>query len=574
MKNKMLKTVSLALALFLLLPCVLFVSGCTDGTPDDSSSGDTTADETEIRKIFVADLSNYTLVRPEKVSEQVLERIGVLNQKLRSSTPISGYKDDFYREGFPGFAIGEYEILVGKTNRAESKQFLADLKYHDYGFALVGNKIVIAGHSDEATCNAIDEFILTVMQNDDREEGVFFSSEYNYLNKLEYNVKDIYIGDASITDYRIVYAEKNSASEKNAAEKIAAKIAEVSGIVVDVVSDDEDNGIAEYEILVGATNRNTDAEIAQITSDLGATEALIKYDGKKIGIYGLTSTAILVAAGNLTDRIKSDKTDKLTVTLDAEIQCKYDDSVLSAMSFNVWVSGRTDERDERVVQMVKNYQPDTVGFQEVNSAWLSVLSGRLRDQYDYVGVGRDGGTRGEYNPIFYKKDVFNLIESGTKWLSATPDEVSKFEESSLNRIYTYALLERKSDGIRVLVVNTHFDHKSDEARAKQAQVLVAYLQKNSEYPVILTGDFNCQRDTTPYSTLISCGIKNSYDVADQRLNNDATFTSYGSASKIIDFAFVNPMKISVISYKVCSEKVNGDYPSDHHPVLIEYTIIN
>lgn len=573
MKNIKLRTISLALTLFLLLPCILFASGCTCVEADVTSSDDTTAAETEIRKILVADLAKYTLIRSENSSDTLRDRIRILNQKLNSITPISGYRDDYYKEGVHGLEIGEYEILVGKTNREESKQFLADLKYNDYGFAMIGSKIVIAGHSDEATCNAIEEFILAVLSNKDREEGVFYSTEYNYINKLEYSVKEIYIGEVSVADYRIVYAKNNSRSEKNAAEKIAAKIAQVSGIVVDVVRDDEDSS-AEYEILVGATNRNTEGEIAQITSALGSNESIIKYDGKKVAIYGMTSTAILVAAGNLTDRILPDKTDKLTVTLESETTCRYDDSVLCAMSFNVWVSGRTDERDGRVLQMVKDYQPDTIGFQEVSPSWLSVLVSGLWDQYAYVGSGRDGGSQGEHNPIFYKKDVFKLIDSGTKWLSPTPDVLSKFEESSLNRIYTYALLERKSDGTRVLVVNTHFDHKSDEARAKQAKVLVEFLKKNSEYPVILTGDFNCQRYTAPYSTLISAGIKNSYDVADEKLNNDATFTSYGSANRIIDFAFVTPQRLSVVSYKVCSEKINGDYPSDHHPVLIKYTIVN
>ena len=128
------------------------------------------------------------------------------------------------------------------------------------------------------------------------------------------------------------------------------------------------------------------------------------------------------------------------------------------MSFNVWVSGKTTERNERVLNMVLKYLPDTIGFQEVDPVWLSTLKSGLKDQYDFVGEGRNGGSSGEYNPIFYKKDLFTLVDSGTRWLSNTPTVVSKVEESSLNRIYTYALLERKSDGKRIMVVNTHFDH--------------------------------------------------------------------------------------------------------------------
>ena len=243
------------------------------------------------------------------------------------------------------------------------------------------------------------------------------------------------------------------------------------------------------------------------------------------------------------------------------------------MSFNVWVSGKTSERNERVLTMVRNYFPDTVGFQEVDPTWLSVLRDGLKDQYAYVGEGRNGGNSGEYNPIFYKKELFKLIEGGTKWLSDTPNVVSKYDESSLPRIYTYALLERKSDGKRIMVVNTHFDHTSAEAREKQAKVLVKYLNTITDYPIVLTGDFNCTNSTSAYSTIINCGMSNAYDIADKRENNAATFTNYGASNKIIDFVFVSPTKVAVTFYKVCNEKINNDFPSDHHPVLIEYAIL-
>ncbi len=576
MKKLTFRTLSLILSLIMLFSLSALASGCETKTPGDQTSDpvpESTAGEDIMTKVLEADVSKYTLIRPAEASDKLVKQISVLHQKLLSTTPVDGYRDDFYKEGIQGLEIGEYEILVGKTNRPESKSFLADLKYNDYGFALVGKKIVIAGHSEEATINAIQEFIFAVIHNKNKEEGVFYASEFDFLKKLEYKVTEIFIGDAPASDFRIVYPSRNRNSERATAENIAETIAQISGIVIDVLSDDEKNGKAEHEILVGSTNRHTADQITEITSKLGPTEAVIKYDGKNIAIFGSTSTAIMVASGKLCDQFDSEKTDKLTVTLEAEKVYKYDDSILSAMSFNVWVSGRTSERDDRVVEMVRNYLPDTVGFQEVNSSWLSVLNSGLKDIYAYVGEGRDGGSSGEYNPIFYKKDIFNLIESGTRWLSDTPDTVSKFSESSLNRIYTYALLEKKSDGTRILVVNTHFDHKSADAREKQAKVLVDYLEKNTEYPVILTGDFNCDSASASYSTIVSSVVKNSYSLADKKHNNSATFTNYGASNKIIDFAFVTPNRISVSSYRVCDEKINGDYPSDHHPVLIEYAPI-
>jgi endonuclease/exonuclease/phosphatase family metal-dependent hydrolase len=124
-----------------------------------------------------------------------------------------------------------------------------------------------------------------------------------------------------------------------------------------------------------------------------------------------------------------------------------------------------------------------------------------------------------------------------------------------------------------MVVNTHFDHTSAEARSKQADVLVKFLKSVTDYPIVLTGDFNCEATTGAYAKVISGGVVNSSDVADKRINKVATYTNYGAANKIIDFAFVSPNGLAVTSYKVCDERINGDFPSDHHPVLIEYTLL-
>jgi len=245
-----------------------------------------------------------------------------------------------------------------------------------------------------------------------------------------------------------------------------------------------------------------------------------------------------------------------------------------AMSFNVWVSSRSDARDDRVVQMVLDYMPDVIGFQETGSSWMSTLIKRLGVYYNYVGEGRDGGSSGEYNPIFYRKDKFTLLESGTYWLSDTPDKVSKFSESSLNRIYTYARLRRNSDGIEFLHINTHFDHKSSAAREKQAEVLVDFIVKqNSNQPMIITGDFNCESTSTEYKTIVNSSVVSSSGIAEKK-KNVATFHNYGNSNKIIDFIFVTPAQIHVLDYTVCNEKINGDYASDHHPVCIDYYILN
>jgi endonuclease/exonuclease/phosphatase family metal-dependent hydrolase len=124
-----------------------------------------------------------------------------------------------------------------------------------------------------------------------------------------------------------------------------------------------------------------------------------------------------------------------------------------------------------------------------------------------------------------------------------------------------------------MVINTHFDHESGVAREKQAMALMRYISTITDYPVVLTGDFNCGASSKAYSNIVSSGmLTNSSTIAGNVITKGPTYTDYGTSNSTIDFVFVTHKKILVESYRVCNEKINGNYPSDHHPVLIEYTI--
>ena len=46
--------------------------------------------------------------------------------------------------------------------------------------------------------------------------------------------------------------------------------------------------------------------------------------------------------------------------------------------------------------------------------------------WSYIGVAReDGRTKGEYSPILYSTQLFNLLHFENTWLSPTPDKPSK-----------------------------------------------------------------------------------------------------------------------------------------------------
>ena len=574
----------LCAVLVILLISVLFVA-CNEETPgetlDTSANADTTVnytddssvdfgnDESVIDYILTADVLNYNVVRSENASAALVETTAAFYRELKS---IYGdtmrLKDDFVMPGSSQHTASEFEILVGDTNRDETAEFMQQLRVNDYGYTVIGKKIIIAGGSDDSTVLAVEKFLNDIVRTKKNNEEVLVSSEESYIFKATYAIDKLTIGNADISSYTIVYKYMSSYGERELAQSIRETISKMTGYELDVVSDKEDI-VSGNEILIGQTNR----DVGDIYSkQVGVNGYYIGTAGDDIVIWGASSFATMTAVNEFSKKItdvSSDGTLKLPETI-GEIQ---EGTELRAMSFNVWVSSRSDARDNRVVQMVLDYMPDVVGFQETGSSWMNTLIKKLGTYYNYVGEGRDGGSSGEYNPIFYRKDKFTLLESGTYWLSDTPNKVSKFSESSLNRIYTYAKLKRNSDGAVFLHINTHFDHKSSVAREKQAEVLVDFINKNSGIPMIITGDFNCESTSTEYKTIVNSVVVSSSTVAEKK-KTEATFHNYGNSNKVIDFIFVDPVKVHVLNYKVCSEKINGDYASDHHPVCIDFYILN
>lgn len=215
-----------------------------------------------------------------------------------------------------------------------------------------------------------------------------------------------------------------------------------------------------------------------------------------------------------------------------------------------------DVRRDRVANYVKKKHLDIVGMQEVLHAQLEDLLERL-PEYDYVGVGRtDGKTTGEYSPIFFLKEKFEVLEKGNFWLSETPDVPGSVGwDAALERIASYAKLKDKRTGKVFMAVNTHFDHVGVKARRESARLIMRKIDEIvGERPAIVTGDFNVAEDDEAYKTML--GGEMAGDRGQERILHDAyhmnarhTGTNYTwhnycrippSEAEKIDFIFLTP----------------------------------
>ncbi|MFT6933729.1 MAG: endonuclease/exonuclease/phosphatase family metal-dependent hydrolase [Maribacter sp.] len=256
---------------------------------------------------------------------------------------------------------------------------------------------------------------------------------------------------------------------------------------------------------------------------------------------------------------------------------------MDIMSFNIRYDNPEDgkqnwhHRKENVVRMINFYDLDIIGMQEVLVNQLHYLKTNL-NEYKTIGIGReDGKEKGEFASIFYKKDRFKVLKSGTFWLSATPDKISKGWDADLERIVTWAVFRDKNTREEFIFMNTHFDHIGNIARVESAKLL---KQKSIELagnlPLILTGDFNLVPESEGIRTLIKPDGKNTLINA----SSAATFT-YGpnwtscgfdnrpfEERKAIDYIFLKGIS-NVTKYAVFSEMLDDIYLSDHCPVFAQ-----
>ncbi len=207
-----------------------------------------------------------------------------------------------------------------------------------------------------------------------------------------------------------------------------------------------------------------------------------------------------------------------------------------------------DVRKDRIAQYVKNNNIDVVGMQEVTHPQLLDLVERL-PEYDYVGVGRtDGKTKGEYSPVFFRKDKYEALEKGNFWLSETPDVPgSKGWDAALERIASYVKLRDKATGKIFMAVNTHFDHVGVEARKQSALLIMKKIQEIvGDKPAVVTGDFNVEESNEAYQTMVSSPFR-MYDAYHRSLHHTGTTFTFHDFGKIhplkcgkIDFIFITP----------------------------------
>jgi len=215
----------------------------------------------------------YTITYEDGAAEVVSSAFVQFNLKLNEKygfTPRA--ESDFL---IPGETApeGTLEILVGKTNRPESIQAYENLKANDYFIGMINNRLVITGGSDKATAEALNYFIMFLMEAD----CLYYPTE-GYTYTADYVVDKLTIGGVDISEFVLVRGNGMSSGDRNMVNYLCDVIADICGANLQMVIPSTKE--QTYEILVGNTGRAlTSKEIANGTYSVEQTDT-------KLALYG------------------------------------------------------------------------------------------------------------------------------------------------------------------------------------------------------------------------------------------------------------------------------------------------
>ncbi|MBO7359497.1 MAG: hypothetical protein J6V48_00050, partial [Clostridia bacterium] len=279
------------LALFLLLSSLL--SGCGGGgtavpaTSDAtiSSSPEEAPDEPAEHVLFENGEFLFSFVRTADASEAAVDKITAVFKAVRDlGEGKLTYTDDFL---YPGTQPDpeQPEILIGPTNRPETAEVLADLLARDWFVGFVGKKLVVTGHTEQATLEALDAFSGIVKQMTKSDRVLFAGLDEPIVKRYVYPGQSATVAGNPLDGYRIIVSKQKDEGAADAGAWLAAGTGESTGRIPEVVKTDDGSGRAIY---VGSVSERGKELAAAVTG----SEWSLRVEGGNIYINGNNSWAV------------------------------------------------------------------------------------------------------------------------------------------------------------------------------------------------------------------------------------------------------------------------------------------
>jgi endonuclease/exonuclease/phosphatase family metal-dependent hydrolase len=252
---------------------------------------------------------------------------------------------------------------------------------------------------------------------------------------------------------------------------------------------------------------------------------------------------------------------------------------LAVMTYNLrYASDRPPHawpaRRPAMAQRLREVAPDIIGTQEGVYGQIKDIATDL-PEFEWIGLGREGGSRGEFMAVFYRRARLEPLEYDHFWLSDTPSVIASATWGHSNRrMVTWVRFLDRETGKRFVLLNTHFDHQVQFAREQSAALIRDRLAAwGPEVPVIVTGDFNAVAGANcTYEILTQGGALNDTWQTARARTGDPTLNTYTGyepnprRSERIDWILTRP-GIETDRTEILNWTTEVEQPSDHLPVM-------
>ena len=198
--------------------------------------------------------SQYVFVHPDKVNQALTNTLFDARAAIKAKTGVTMIiNSDWVKQG-EEVPTGTKEILIGDTNRPESKQAASELKAGSYLIKVYGDRIAIVADGDKLLIDAVNYFVETYVTN--AQDRITVPGDLVYVKTADGYMPATDNGDGTVTlsldTFVIVY---DSSNEQKYIQSVAKAFASRASKKYGALGATEDAAVNKYEILLGKCDR-------------------------------------------------------------------------------------------------------------------------------------------------------------------------------------------------------------------------------------------------------------------------------------------------------------------------------
>ena len=273
-----------------LLAFLLLLSSCNGKNQDPVTTADTGEESLPVQETSWT-LADFQLVRSDNASDDIIRAVTNLNQifKTRLGTSLT-IKTDLHDKD-----EAACEILIGMTERTQSKELLSELGEQEYVIQTVstdaGMKIVIGGKEDAITQYAVERFIEMLNQN-------LVEGDDGKVNTLNLRGEaDFVLTEDEVSQLAILVPSGSNTLVINAVRNLWKTVRTVGGSGVELVQLDADASIEDYPyaLIIGEVGAEAKALTDGLPEKTHAVKTKRTENGYRAWMVGSSEYEILRA---------------------------------------------------------------------------------------------------------------------------------------------------------------------------------------------------------------------------------------------------------------------------------------